>query len=252
MIPVKEIGRSKKILVAAHRGSSGTAPENTLAAFREAVDAGANFVEADVQVTLDGKFIAFHDKNLSRTTDVRGKVGDLKYEQFSNADAGSWFNKKFKNEHVPLLSDLIKIIKGKSYLNIELKNISGDGLGDNIERVIEIIHDEEFEDYAVFSSFYYDTLYRLKKKYPKFPVAAIRIPRDKRLPSEILSIIGADGFIAQDSEFTQEVIDDIVRNNIFSAVYLINTEEEFKRAMKLPVRVLVTNFPARIINFLNR
>ena len=251
MIPLRKIDLSKSVMVAAHRGSSGTAPENTLAAYRQAVEAGADFVEADVQMTLDGYAVAFHDKNLSRTTDFRGKVSDVKYEQFSNADAGSWFDEKYKHEHVPLISEVIRTIKNHCYLNIELKNIEGNELGDNIEKIIEIVRDEEYEEFTVFSSFYYNTLFRLKQKYPSFPTAAIMIPKDKRLPSQILAETGAEAFIAEKTEFTDEIIDDIMKHNIIAAIYTVNSREDFEYAMSLPVKVLVTNFPAKIREYLH-
>ena len=65
MLPIREIATKKDLFVAAHRGSSGTAPENTIAAYLEAIKAGADIVEADVQMTQDRKVIAFHDKNIS-------------------------------------------------------------------------------------------------------------------------------------------------------------------------------------------
>jgi glycerophosphoryl diester phosphodiesterase len=251
LLPIKEIAREKDFFIAAHRGSSGTAPENTLAAYREAIKAGADIVEADVQMSADGKAVVFHDKNLSRTSDGKGKISDLDYDNFKNADAGSWFNEKFKNEHIPLINDVINTIKGHCYLNIEVKNIESDNLGDSIEKIIEIIIANDYRDYTVFSSFYYNTLYELKRKYPAFPTVAIRIPKDTRPPSQILAETNSDAFIAAIDEFTPELINDIKENHIFAAVYTVNTKEEFDYAIILPVKTLVTNFPARIKEYLN-
>jgi glycerophosphoryl diester phosphodiesterase len=251
LLPIKEIAFKKDFFIAAHRGSSGTAPENTLAAYRDAINAGADIVEADVQMSADGKAVVFHDKFLSRTTDGKGKISDLDYDNFKNADAGSWFDQRFKNEHIPLISDVIDTINNHCYLNIEVKNIEGDNLGGNIERIIEIIIAKGYRDYTAFSSFYYNTLYQLKRKYPEFPTVAIRIPKDTRLPSQILKETGSDAFIAAIEEFTPDVSADIRQNNIFSAVYTVNTKEEFDYAMTLPVRTLVTNFPARIKEYLD-
>ncbi len=249
--PIRKAALSKDYFIAAHRGSSGTAPENTLAAYREAVAAGADIVEADVQLTADGKVIAFHDKHLSRTSNGTGKVDETDYDNLKDTDAGSWFGPDFKNERIPLLHDVINVIRDKTYLNIEVKNIVGDNLSDNIKRIIEIIYEEEYQDYTVLSSFYYDTLQLIKKYYPVFPLLAIRIPRDKRLPSQILSEIGCDAFICAKDELDDEIVADIIDNNIYTAVYSIDTKEDFERAIKLPVKAFVTNYPARIKQFLD-
>jgi glycerophosphoryl diester phosphodiesterase len=249
--PIRETALIKDYFVAAHRGSSGTAPENTLAAYREAVAAGADIVEADVQLTADGHVVAFHDKHLSRTSDSAGKIDELDYEHLKDADAGSWFGPDFKNERIPLLHDVIDVIRDKTYLNIEVKNIVGGNLDDNIKRIIDIIYEEEYQDYTVLSSFYYDTLHLIKKHFPVFPLLAIRIPRDTRLPSQILNETGCDAFICAKDELNKEVAEDIIKNNIYTAVYSIDTKQDFDEVIKLPVKALVTNFPARIKQFLD-
>ncbi len=251
MLPIRKKSQGDEILIAAHRGSSGTAPENTLAAYRDAIESEADIVEADVQMTADGKVVVFHDKHLSRTTDSKGKIGDLNYGQFRNADAGSWFAEKYRGERIPLIADVINTIKGHCYLNIEVKNIEGNNLGYNIERIIEIIYENEYQDYTTFSSFYYNTLRQLKKKYPEFPTMAIRIPKDSRSASQIISETSCDAFIAALDEFNPKLLADIIDNKIFAAVYTVNTKEEFDYAITLPIKSLVTNFPKRIRQYLN-
>lgn len=250
MLPLREIATKKELFIAAHRGSSGTAPENTLTAYNEAILAGADIIEADVQMTADGHAVAFHDKNLSRTTNGSGLARDTKFDDLRRLDAGSWFSDKFKGEHIPLLTDVIRLIKSKCYLNIEVKNIEGEDLSRRINNIIDIIQQENFENYTLFSSFYYNTLLKIKELYPVFPTAAIRIPRDTRLPSQILEETGCEAFICSLEELTPDVVDDISKKSIYSGVYLIDTEEQIEAALKLPVKTLVTNYPARIRNYL--
>lgn len=252
MLPIREIATKKDLFVAAHRGSSGTAPENTIAAYLEAIKAGADIVEADVQMTQDRKVIAFHDKNISRTTEGSGRVKDMNYDEFKDLDAGSWFSDKYKGEHIPLLSEIIRTIKGKCYLNIEVKNIEGDDFGEKIEKIIEVIHKEDYQDFTIFSSFYYNTLYQLKQKYPDFPTAAIRIPKDTRLPSVIAGETGCEAFICSIDEMTEDVADDIKSSGMFAACYLVDSREDLDRVLKLPVRGLVTNYPAKIKSLLKK
>lgn len=252
MKTIRERAIDKQLLIAAHRGSSGTAPENTLAAFKEAMEAGADIVEADIQMTSDGYVVAFHDKNLSRTTTGSGRLKDMSYNNINQLDAGDWFSDKFKGEGIPLLSDIIKLIKGKCYLNIEVKNIEGNDLGEKIKKIIDIITEQDFSRFTVFSSFYYDTLFELKKQNPEFPTAAIRIPKDTRPPSQLIREVGCDAFICSLDELTNDVVEDIKNNHIFTACYLIDTKEDLDKVLNLPVRAIVTNYPAKIKEMLNQ
>ena len=75
----------------AHRGASGTFPENTLSAFRAAIDAGADMCELDVQLTRDGAVVVIHDETVDRTTDGTGEVAALTLEEIQRLDAGAKF-----------------------------------------------------------------------------------------------------------------------------------------------------------------
>ena len=237
-----------KIVVVAHRGSSGTAPENTLSSFTQAILAGADMIEADVQITSDLKPVVFHDKFLSRTSDGKGLIKDLTYTEIKNADAGSWFSPDFHGEHIPLLSEVLDLIKDKCYLNIEVKNIEGDNLDERITTIIDTIRDYDYLQNTLFSSFYYNTLYHIKKTYPDIHTAAIRIPRDKRLPSEIAKEIGSEAFVCSLSELTPEVSKNIKRFGIYTGVYSIDTIDELNQVLQHPVKAIVSNLPAMIIN----
>lgn len=130
---------SKKTLVA-HRGASAYAPEHTLAAYRLAIEMGADFVEQDLAVTKDGVLICLHDASLERTTNVEerfpGRVSsqtiegktrkawlanDFTLAEIKSLDAGSWFDKKFSGEKVPTFDEAIAVIRGKAGIFPELK-----------------------------------------------------------------------------------------------------------------------------------
>jgi len=110
-------------LVYAHRGASGYAPENTMAAFKMAVELGSSGIECDVQMTKDGRLVVCHDETLDRTTKVKGYIKDLNYDEIRELDAGSWFDSKFRNERIPRLLELLELVKDTGLLlNIEVKS----------------------------------------------------------------------------------------------------------------------------------
>ena len=106
----------------AHRGASGTFPENTLSAFRAALDAGADMCELDVQLTRDGAVVVIHDETVDRTTNGEGEVAALTLEEIQRLDAGAKFKGgKVKGERIPTLDEVFAATSGKCGLNIELK-----------------------------------------------------------------------------------------------------------------------------------
>lgn len=108
--------------VIAHRGASGSAPENTLAAIRRAADLGAHWVEVDVRQTATGELVLLHDATLDRTTNGRGKVAETSYETVAALDAGAWFAPEFAGERVPTLAAFIALCTERGlFANVEIK-----------------------------------------------------------------------------------------------------------------------------------
>jgi glycerophosphoryl diester phosphodiesterase len=99
------------MLIIAHRGASGNAPENTLAAFRKAVALGATFIETDLQLSRDARFVAIHDATVNRTTNGQGAVHDMTLADLRKLDAGSWFGSEFAGERIPTLEEILEFSK---------------------------------------------------------------------------------------------------------------------------------------------
>jgi glycerophosphoryl diester phosphodiesterase len=99
------------MLLIAHRGASGHAPENTLAAFRKAVALGVTFIETDLQVTRDTRLVAIHDDTVNRTTNGQGAVHSLSLDEIRKLDAGSWFGSEFAGERIPTIEELLDFAK---------------------------------------------------------------------------------------------------------------------------------------------
>jgi len=99
------------VLVIAHRGASGYAPENTMTAFRKAVAMGATFIETDLHLSRDARFVAIHDETVDRTTNGHGSVHDLTRAELLRLDAGSWFGGEFAGERIPTLEEILQFAK---------------------------------------------------------------------------------------------------------------------------------------------
>jgi len=99
------------VLVIAHRGASGHAPENTLSAFKKAVAMGATFVETDLQMSRDARLVAIHDATVNRTTNGQGAVHDMTLSELRRLDAGSWFGSEYAGEKIPTLEELLVFSK---------------------------------------------------------------------------------------------------------------------------------------------
>jgi glycerophosphoryl diester phosphodiesterase len=107
--------------VMAHRGASAHYPENTLASIQGAIDAGANYVEIDVQETADGEIVVIHDSDLKKVGGVPLVVGESTLQQLGYTDIGSWFDLSFSDQRVPTLREVLALCKDRIRVNIELK-----------------------------------------------------------------------------------------------------------------------------------
>ncbi|MGH2352028.1 MAG: glycerophosphodiester phosphodiesterase, partial [Chloroflexota bacterium] len=117
-------------LIVAHRGASGLAPENTLAAFRLALDLGAPAVECDVHLAADGAPVVIHDPRVDRTTSGSGDVRALTLDHLRRLDAGSWFSARFAAERIPTLDETLAVCTGRARVFVELKVGGGPPLVD--------------------------------------------------------------------------------------------------------------------------
>lgn len=113
---------AKKVTqIVAHRGASTERPENTLAALHQAIAVGATATEVDVRTSKDGKLFLLHDSTLDRTTSGKGKATDLTLAELKKLDAGSWFDPKYRNQHIPTLAEALLAGRGKIDLLLDLK-----------------------------------------------------------------------------------------------------------------------------------
>ncbi|MDE0686719.1 MAG: glycerophosphodiester phosphodiesterase family protein [Candidatus Poribacteria bacterium] len=147
----------------AHRGASGTAPENTLAAFKKAIEIGVDAVELDLHGTADGEVVVIHDTSLDRTTNHQGHVNQTTLERIRRADAGGWFSPEFVGEPVPTLIEALECIAKKTIAVLEIK----DPL--IAEAVVARIRETRTRDLTVIISFHTAVLQTVRALEPRIP-----------------------------------------------------------------------------------
>lgn len=150
----------------AHRGSSSEAPENTLAAFEQAVKLGAHAVELDAQLTRDGHVVVIHDHSVDRTTDGSGLVRELQLSELKKLDAGSHFNETYRDERIPTLDEVFEAVGQKILINVELKN-DATPFDDLPIKVAQIVKQHNLQPRVLFSSFNPLALRKIKRQLPE-------------------------------------------------------------------------------------
>jgi len=151
--------------ITAHRGASVAAPENSMAAFRAAMEAGATYAELDVQHTRDREIVVVHDADLMRMAGDPRRVADLTAAEIASIDIGRRFDAKFEGEHPPTLAEVIELVRGRMKLNIELKyNVPDAGLA---PAVVELLRREDCLDQVVITSLDYAALKQVRSLEPR-------------------------------------------------------------------------------------
>lgn len=152
------------VAIIAHRGASAAAPENTMAAVLEAIEAGADWVEIDVQETADGEVVVFHDSDFMKLAGVDLKIWDATMDQLRDIDIGSSFDASFKDERVPTLDEVLSACKGKVGVNIELKYYGHD---ESLEqRVLDIVDARGMSGDVIYMSLKLDAVKKMKRLRP--------------------------------------------------------------------------------------
>lgn len=162
----------ERIQVLAHRGASAYAPENTLAAFRLAIEQRADWLELDVQQTRDGQLVVFHDLRMERTTNGTGALRELTLEQVRQLDAGSWYGPGFAGEQVPTFEEVVSLAREQ---NVRIfPEVKDPRLYPGIEeRVASVISAYGYEDRTIIQSFDMTSLERLRQVNPRLKLAAL-------------------------------------------------------------------------------
>lgn len=226
------------VMVVAHRGASGYAPENTLSAMEKAIEMNAEMSELDVQETADGEIIILHDGTLTRTSGVEKNIWETNYADLKGLDVGSWFSEEYKDEPIPTLQEVINLVKGKMKLNIELKTNKHEKM--LAERTLRIVEANNFLDQVVFTSFKFAEADKIRELNPKAKIGYIfsKLPKNFDVFSADVDLLSTKYKIV-DAEFVKKAKE----NDKEVAVWTVNKPEDMRRMIELGVDAIITNYP---------
>ncbi len=231
------MGLKNNVEVTAHRGYSVQYPENTIPAFKGAIEIGADWIELDVQETKDQKVIVMHDSNLKRTTGTDRNIWEVTWDEIRNLDNGSWFDRKYQAIGIPTLEQVLKVTTGRIRLNIEIKPT---GHEKNLEKsVAELIEKYHITDFCVVSSKKYESLQKIKQLNPDIRTAYITsvsygnftVLEDVDIYS-VESMLLDDRFISRAHKAGKEVY-----------VWTVNSEDTLSRVIDMDVDNVITDDP---------
>ena len=245
----------RRVQVVAHRGASAVAPENTLAAFRRALEMQVDALELDLQPTRDGQLIVMHDETLDRTTNGRGYIFERTLAELRNLDAGSWFHRahstgpRYDGEPIPTLDEVIGLVRnGRQQLYIEIKK-SERTPEDFEENVVGVIRRHGFENRVVLISFDPNSLRRVRQLAPSVATGILfkELPAD---PIFLARTIGATGIAPRVDRVTREFVQAAHRAGMRMVVWTVDSPDDIRRLIYFGADGIVTNVPDRLLELL--
>ncbi|RLQ90489.1 glycerophosphodiester phosphodiesterase [Planomicrobium sp. Y74] len=225
----------------AHRGCSGTYPENTLAAFKAAAELPITGVEIDVHLTKDREIVVIHDEKVNRTTDGKGYIKDMTLSEVRKLDAGSWFSDEFASEKIPTLDEVFDIFQDTNHrLNIELKTdvFPYEGL---VGKVLEAAEKRGFLHRILISSFNHEDIQTVsRKKTVESAILTLDIYVDVY---DYARVVGTNRIHMSLPGAFRRMATDALRKGAIVYVYTVNEIKYAQQLQQIGIHGIFTDFP---------
>lgn len=249
------------ILISAHRGGAALAPENTLAAFRNGIALGADFLEMDVHLTKDGVPVVIHDATIDRTTDGAGRVADFTLAQLQSFNAAAKYAGATERQVIPTLAQVLDLAQPTSVqLEIEIKATADNGRYPGIEqKVIDVIAARGMLDRVRIMAFEFDTLQRVRAIDPKLKTTALFTydyfrSHDLDQPAAVIGDVAsfADGIGVNKDLLTPQLVQQAHNRKMIVDVWTVDSEAEMLRFVAMGVDSITSNRPDLVKRVLGR
>jgi len=229
--------------VIAHRGASAVAPENTMAAFRRAVELGADCIETDLHLSRDGRLVILHDATLNRTTNGEGPVKNLTLAELRELDAGRWFSQQFAGERLPTIEELLDFA-GQVDLSLYLEIKGGAGYG--VERaVISALRGRKESKASVVLCFDASVLDRIHQ-LDRLVMTGLLFESDPEAMVREAVRVGARQIAPRGDCITPELIADAHRRGLKLVAWTVNEPTQMRALAAAGIDGIITNHPDRL------
>ncbi|MCC2671769.1 MAG: glycerophosphoryl diester phosphodiesterase [Armatimonadetes bacterium] len=230
-------------IIAGHRGAAGLAPENTLPAFRRAVELGVRMVELDVRLTRDGVAVCFHDDRLERVTDGTGLLREWDWEPLAGVEVmPGAYRRAFPHTRIPRFSEVLAALPADCRVLVELKPDpeQGDAL---VDRALEAIAAAEADERCRVISFAPELLRLTRRKQPDLAVGVLATTREGHRLQPLARELRAEAVHAPHALVRAEFVAQVQEGGFLLNAWTVNTAEEICRLAALGVDEITTDFP---------
>ncbi|MDF2682031.1 MAG: glycerophosphodiester phosphodiesterase [Brevibacillus sp.] len=238
--------KADRVDTIAHRGASGYAPENTMAAFRKAVKMKADYIEIDVQATKDGKLVVIHDTTVDRTTDGTGKVSSFTLDEIRSLDAGSFFGPDFAGERIPTFEEVLDEFRGKTGILIELKAPElYPGIEEQVAAALsERNMDKPENEKIIVQSFNFDSMKTFHELLPDIPVGVLTSNKDDLTDEKLKEFAAYADYVNPTQKLvTEDLVNRIHDLDMQISVWTVRKPEEVEPLLKAGVDDIITDYP---------
>lgn len=234
--------------VYAHRGCSGTYPENTIAAFKAAALLPIHGIEFDVHMTKDGELVVIHDESIDRTSNGNGFVKDMTLKELQTYDFGSWFSPYFKNETIPTLREVLHVFTDTHHhINIELKSDIFPYVGME-HKVLQMLKEFRLENRVVISSFNHEMVKSVKQLETSIETA-ILFMEVMIQPHKYAELVGADALHAFFPTALRTMGKEVIASGKQLRVFTVNEEHYAEMLRVTGVHAIFTDYPEKMYNY---
>jgi glycerophosphoryl diester phosphodiesterase len=232
------------MLVIAHRGASGNAPENTLAAFKKAVALGATFIETDLQLSRDARFVAIHDPTVNRTTNGQGAVHEMTLAELRRLDAGSWFGSEFAGERIPTLQEILEF--SKKYDVVFYLEIKPSGSWGGEQALVSALRESGEIPRTVVISFDASIVNTMRKIEPTLMTGLLYDGQIEN-PLEKAISIGARQLAVRGDLVTPAFISEVHKKDLQMVCWTVNHPAHMRMLAAAGVDGIMSDYPDRLV-----
>ena len=235
--------------IIAHRGFSGLYPENTMLAFKKAIEVGADGIELDVHLSKDGHVMIIHDEALKRTAGVNGVVSDYTRAELEKISAGKTKNDEFGFTPIPSLEEYLDFMSKHrdKVTNIELKTAPV-YYPEIEEKTLELVRRYDLENNIIYSSFNWLSIERMQRLNTLSKTGLLFSGMKLYNQAHIIKALGINYFHPDFNDLTDDIVKSYLENKVGLNVWTVNEIEDMKVCLSWNIDGLITNYPDRALS----